>query len=271
LKLLFPRLNWIADFRDLPVDDNRKNVYLPKLQWWFIQKLLSKANNITTVSDGLNNVLQKRISDTITLRNGVYNLFDNINVDKYPIFTISYTGSLYPEWQKLDVLFSSIKKLIDEQHINKKDFQIIYAGKDSSIWNTWIKDYKLEKISINKGEISIEESVEIQNKSHINLLLSWSGENLKGILTGKFFEYLATGNPIYLLINGSQDNEFENVFEELNAGFIYYNNDIDNISKRLLLMYNEWLEAGKIDFNYNIDNLKKYSWENRIVILKELI
>lgn len=270
LKLLFPKLNWIADFRDPPIDDNRESVYLKKLQWWFIKKLLSKSNSITTVSDGVNQALP--LKNTHTIRNGIYQLFNSVQVEKHNKFTISFTGSIYPDLHKPDVLFSALDTLLENKIINANKFQIVYAGKDSAIWNSWVRKYNIQDLSVDMSEISLLESIKLQHNSHINFLFSWSGRKIKGLLSGKLFEYLATGNPIFSLINGPKDEEFENVFEDLNAGFVFYN-DEDNakISKIISSFYKEWINSGNLDFSYNQEKLYSYSWENSINKFKELL
>lgn len=270
LKLLFPKINWIADFRDPPIDENRDSVYLKKLQWWFIKKILSKANSVTTVSSGVKDALP--IKNTYTIRNGIYKLFDDIKVNKYKKFTISFTGSIYPELHKTDILFSAINFLLSNKIIDTENFQVVYAGKDSAIWNKWVTKYNIKELSVDMSEISLFESIKLQHKSHINFLFSWSGRKIKGLLSGKLFEYLATGNPIFSLINGSKDEEFENIFKELNAGFVFYHGeDNTRIKKTISSFYDEWLNTRKLNFKYNQDKLYSYSWENSINKFKELL
>lgn len=268
LKGIFPRLNWVADFRDPPVNAIDKSRFYQKTQWWFVNKLLSKASSITTVSDGVSSAFGKVKS--ITIKNGIYRLFENKYNLKYTKFTISFTGSLYPNLQKPEILFRALKELSQKGFINVDNFQLIYAGKDSTIWNNLIKEHSLINLSIDKSEVSIEDAIEIQNKSHINILFSWSNQKAKGILTGKLYEYLATGNQIFAFINGEKDIEFESVLRNINAGFVFYNNDIDSIQKTIEKLFDEWKDKGEILFKYNQIELNKYSWENRIKELEEL-
>lgn len=270
IKLLFPEINWIADFRDPPVNINLNNVYLTKLQNWFLKKLLKKANIVTAVSDGVNRSILSYNPKSFTVRNGYYSLFKFDNVD-FNMFSMIYTGSLYPDLQKPAVFFKVLQQLLSKRNIEPSYFQLIYAGKDGSIWDKWIEEYDLQKISNNMGELSLSEAIKLQNKSHVNILLSWSGTEQKGVLTGKFYEYIAIGKPIFAFIRGEKDDEFESVFSELNAGFIYYDKDIEKIEKNILYFYNEWQKSGKIKHVFNKEKLKEYSWENRIIKLKKMI
>ena len=272
LKLFFPKLNWTMDFRDPPIDANRDNVYLEKLQWWFLKKLCTKADNIITVSEGVSNSLRKTNLDITTLKNGIYKLFDDLDKKKYHKFTLSFTGSIYPELHKPGILLQAIKNLADKNLIIKDAFQLIYAGKDSAIWNNLIDKYNLKDFSVDMQQVSLKKAVEIQHKSHVNILFSWAGKNIQGLLSGKLFEYLATGNPIIAIINGKKDNEFEQIFSELNAGYIFYSDDdIIKIENKVLELYMQWLKTGKIRHYYNPTALEKYSWKNRMEKLMKMM
>ncbi len=271
LKLFFPNLKWIADFRDPPVDENRNNVFFKNIQNWFFKKLMKKANIVIAVTDGVKDSILKYRPETITLKNGIYQLYNVDDKSEFKKFTIAYTGSLFLNLRKPEKLFEVLQRLLSENKIDETSFQLIYAGKDCSIWDKWIEEYNLGKISNNLGELSLPEAIRLQNKSHINILLTWSGTKQKGLLTGKFFEYLAAGKPIFTFIKGVKDDEFESILTELNAGFVFYDNDSEKIEKTLLHYYNEWQKSGKINHVFNKEKLDEYSWENRISQLINII
>ncbi len=70
LKLIFPKLVWIADYKDFPIHQNGDNVYLKNLQFAFHRKIISKADVVTTVSDGLKLacLIAIKLRNTINLR-----------------------------------------------------------------------------------------------------------------------------------------------------------------------------------------------------------
>jgi len=271
LKRIFPRLNWTADFRDPPVSKSSSSGFFYEFQWWFIKKLLSRANTVTTVSDGVTEILDRVHPETKTLRNGIYNVFDIDEDKKYPKFTLSFTGSLYPRFQKPGILLKAIAELLKKNIISKDDFQLIYAGKDNGFWNDLVKKYSLQSISVVKGEVSLHDSISIQKKSRINLIFSWSDTDRKGILTGKLYEYLDTGNPIFTFINGDKDVEFETIFKNINTGFVFYNNDGEMIKRQIIRFFSQWKETGKLDFSYNKTEIEKYTWEYRTKELLDII
>ncbi len=270
LKLIFPKLVWIADYRDFPIYQNGDNVYLKNHQLAFHRKVISKADVVTTVSDGLKSQFESLgRNDVLAMRNGVYRLFNSDKIEKYDKFTICYTGSLYTD-RNVKIFFEVLLAIIEKDNI-EKNIQIIYAGKDKLIWEKWISEYNLDKISVVKGEVSLAQAVQIQQKSHVNLLLTWAKENEKGILTGKFYEYLASGNPILTLINGVKDEEIENIMDKLRVGHVIYNEEYERLLKILRSLFYQWKNNGFIDFSPNYEMLSEYDWKSRIEILKKMI
>jgi glycosyltransferase involved in cell wall biosynthesis len=271
IKLFFSDIKWVADFRDTVVDEKRNNVFLKNFQYWFLKKLLKKADVVTAVSHGVNKAISYTAPHVKTVRNGINELFIPYNIKEFDKFSIVYTGSLYTDLRKPVALFTSLRLLLSEKVIESESFQLIYAGKDSVIWNKWIEEYGLQSISVNMGEISMSESILLQHAGNVNLLLSWSGKSQKGVITGKIYEYFAAEKPILALINGEKDEEFEQIFSKFNAGFVFYGKDVKLIKSSIISLYNDWLKSGIIHHSFNKEKLKDYSWENRIQHLKKLI
>lgn len=244
LKRKFPQLYWIADFRDLPIDPIRNNVFWPKWQARWQHFLLKKANIVTTVSKGLLTHLQRLHHHTYLLPNGIASAPISPQVLPLPTkFTISYTGSLYPELQSPTPLFAALRQLLDDEFISWKNIQLIYAGKDGAYWDQLIQAHQLESINLNKGLVSYAEAQQLQRQTHLNLLLSWSFQASKGILTAKLYDYLAAGRPIIAIVNGERDVEFEELTEKLRAGRNFYSEDqgIDTvISKYVVEEIGKW-------------------------------
>lgn len=262
LKFFFPKLKWIADFRDLPVDEFRQNTFMPQFQWKFVKFLLRKADKVITVSEGLNIKLREIYPGSREIPNGIYRLFDFQNISKYEKFTISYTGSLYPRFQKPEILLEVISKLKKENILNFENFSLIYAGKDSLVWQKEIAKFDLSDLTTDLGEIPMYQSIKIQYKSHINTIFSWSEPNSQGIITGKFSEYLASGNPILMFINGEIDLNINHLFEDLNIGNVFYNKDQELIRKTIKDYFDQWKNDKKLLFSPNTEELKKMEWEN---------
>lgn len=264
LKKKFPHLKWIADYRDLQIEPIYKNVIWESLQFKVEKKILSHADLITCISDGFKKQLElydrpvKKILRGVEMRP---------QISQYNKFTIAYTGSLYFEYRDPRPLFEVLKSLMTSGDIEKSNTQIIYAGRDGSQFSEWVNEYDLKDVFKNLGMVSQAKAKEIQDKSHINLLLTSSSKELTGVITGKIFEYLEAHNPVLCLINGVQDPEFELLFEELNAGSVVYHPPLidQKMTNFLLDKYNEWKCSGQVSSSINTTLIKsKYSWSAQV-------
>lgn len=261
LKKKYPHLRWTADFRDLQVEPIYKNVIWKGLQKWMERKVLSRANLVTSVSEGYTDQLKQYNTSTCSVPRGVALRPPS---SQYKKFTISYTGSLYFDYRNPRRLFSTVAQLITDNKLNLEDIQIVYAGRDGQQFCQWALECGVpENIIDNRGMVSSTTAKKIQNKSHINLLLTSSSPELKGVLTGKVFEYFEAGNPIICLINGVKDEEFEKLFNRLDAGVVVYDPSLDEgkMDSFILSKYQEFVSDRKVTQTIDRDILtEEYSW-----------
>ena len=264
LKRKFPQLRWIADYRDLQIEPIYKNVIFTNYQQRIEYKTLQKADLITCISDGFKKQLSVNQRPVKTILRGVQ-LRDA--VEQYDQFTIAYTGSLYFDYRDPRPMFAELKKLIDTGDIALSDIQLIYAGRDGVRFGEWVKEYDLESIFENKNMVTQDDAMTIQNRSHINLLLTSSSPELTGVITGKIFEYFEALNPTLCLINGVYDPEFEQLFSDLNAGTVVYNPTITEgkMQSFILEKYKEWKSHQRVNSTLNTSLIKEnYGWKSQV-------
>lgn len=265
LKTRFPEARWVVNFHDIPVDDVRQNVVFPRFQDWCWKKILLKCDLVVPVSEGVAMHLRKYTDKVHVLHNGV--LLRKSRVAKNNRFTISYTGSLYHDYRHPGLLLDVLAAWINAEPSIANKIRIQYAGKDSIQWQKWMTDYGLESISIVKGTVSPSQALEIQEESHVNLLLTWTSEQQSGILTGKLFEYLGASNAVLAIVNGVKDAELEAMFALYNCGKVCYREDVNasivlkNWIKQLL---NDWETGNYKEPFCDQDTLSQLNWENQV-------
>jgi glycosyltransferase involved in cell wall biosynthesis len=286
LKLFFPNLIWIADFRDLHIDPLYQMPIGQPFQHWCNKRLLRRADLVTTVSEGLAVHLKAYHPNVYALRNGVHldsqKIFEqaklssnplisqspNHPITQYPKFTFAYTGSMWIDERNPSLLLKIIQDLANEGIMSAENTQIVYAGKDTAVWQTWISKYNLDTFFNSYGLVSSQKAVDIQREAHLNILLTSALPNYGGVLTGKFFEYLAACNPILVLINGAQDIEFEQIVTHLDAGIVAYNDRSEKELRDFILnLFNEWQTMGKVEPTIRRERLEELSWEATIAKL----
>lgn len=265
LKLFHPKSIWVADFRDLYLQDGVNNVYYFKFHKYLLKQILKKADLVTTVSQGLALPLSKFAKNVSVLRNGIdYNKIPKANKRVTGKFTITYTGGLYGLARDPTPILSAIENALSKGKIERQNITVNYAGLEGDLWNSLAFKCGLSDITQNHGYISQDKALELQKNSNINVVITWSDKYNKGILTGKFFEYIESGNLILVLVRGERDTEFENIVAEANVGACFHQNDVLIMEKWILNVYDEWRANGFNSVNYNYDLLKNFTWENQI-------
>ena len=194
--------------------------------------------------------------------NLITNGFDSDDMDVKDVvrdtkFSISHIGTLPPSlnlkglWQVLADLSESLPNF-------KKNLEIKLIGKvDNSITDD-ISAYNLTNQFSEIEYVAHDRAALLMKQSAILLLaINKNSPNAKGILTGKFFEYLASGRPIFAI--GPSDGDLAKILEETEAGFISEYNDLDRIKKIILMLYEKYLGN---DLKNSPKEIEKYSRRN---------
>ena len=255
------KIPWIADLRDLWTQNH--NYQYSRVRKFFEQKLELKtfkdANALVTVSPIWADRLKK-----LHKRDSVYTITNGFDPEKVNIppadltakFTITYTGSLYPEKQNPSKLFSALKSLIAEKKIDPTDIKVRFYGPKQEWLEKEIEEYQLSGTVKQFGLIPREISFQKQRESQILLLLNWEDYKERGWYPLKTFEYLAAQRPI-LVVGGSGDDVVKKLLSETKSGV--YGKEIEDIKDYLLKFYLEYKQKGKVSYFGDVEKINKYS------------
>ena len=264
LKKRNPDVVWIADFRDLIIDPHYNHIFFKDSHHAFFKRMFSRADFLTTVSDGLAEKLKKYNPEVLTIRNGIKNVPDRLVENHCKYFKIAYTGSMFLDKRNAEPLFVAIRDLINKKMMVEDHVRIIYAGKDSHIWQDLASRLQLDNILVDKGIISGPEATAIQKEACINVLLTISSKELQGVLTGKMIEYFESGSPVLAIIVGQNDPELKFIFNEIEIGDSFSDQpaDLPAITDFIYREYIHWKNTGTNRKPVNLKMLKdKYSVE----------
>src|SRR5680860_294261 len=165
LKKKYPHLYWVADYRDFFSDPMLRSSPGFSQRQKKHSKLLPQADEVTTVSKGLKKRLTAFHPNVHVVRNGISNaLVKPGNSQGYKLFTVSYTGSIYPEAQNGSLLAEALAELVDEGLMQKNHIQFINAGKDGLYWKRLLEKHQLGDVLVNLGMVQHSESLTIQQK-----------------------------------------------------------------------------------------------------------
>ena len=252
---------WIADYRDLWT---KSHLFKGLFPFTILEKRLEKKYNkfadiITTVSEPLKETLQSKLSiqKVYVIENG-FDIDDLKNISETPIFNnekirIVYTGSIYKTKQDPSPLFKAIIQLKNSADANLlKQLEVLFVGGNMGDLRELISKYEVEEYVKYGGFISHDDALRMQRDAHVLLFLEVNNED--GILTGKLFEYLCSGTPIWGVGVNNKIGPGK-LIEQYKAGINFENDDkkILNDLKNLLI------EASKKSVVVSEEVLQKYT------------
>jgi glycosyltransferase involved in cell wall biosynthesis len=230
LKRKYRSLMWIADLRDPWTDIYYYKQFYPTLISKSIDRryetsVLKNADRIITVGNSLKNLFASKVKGINKKIEVITNGYDESDFkgisSSGPIrFTITYVGTLsdiYPVEGLLPAL-----KTIEDSGI---DFLLRFVGTVSEKTRKLIKSQIPEKHLEFLPYVTHSEAIKFMTDSSLLILIIPLHESNKSIITGKLFEYLASGKPILCI--GPVDGDAADIIKNCNAGktFAYYNTD----------------------------------------------
>lgn len=273
LKKSNPNLRWIADFRD-PWTQISYHKEL-KLTSWAAKKhedleheVMSKANLVlaTSYTDGDNfkKIGAKRVE---VITNGFEEVKQETEKDK-EYFHITYSGGLEMLRNPLS-LWKAINDLSKSNSSFKNDLKLNFYGSLADDVKQTIVDEGLNSNLVVHGYVSHQESLDAINKANVLLLTNFDNVASKGIIPGKLFEYMATGNPI--LAVGPNEADVEKILLKTKAGEYFNHQEVEKIKSTILNIYNQWLVNPKSKFMTNEKEVQQFNRKNLTKKLAEII
>lgn len=230
---------WVADFRDPWTDiDFYKDLKLTRRSdrkhHRLERQVLSEATRVVTVGWDCAKGLENHGANNVAVITNGYDFFDisNENYQKTSILTMSHIGIIganrNPEmfWEAISELDIPMKIRL----IGQIDNSVIESIKRHNIVNY------VEIIPY----IPHNQVIEEQQKSDVLLLFVNNTPNAKGILTGKLFEYIASGRPILSI--GPENGDSARILNETQSGVTVDFNDkekMKSVIRDLVKKYND--------------------------------
>jgi hypothetical protein len=257
LKSHFPQLNWVADFRDPWTEIDFYQELLPG-KWAdsrhkrLEKAVLSEANTIVTVSaacaEGLSSIVGRKVE---VVTNGfIFPDFDEKQVVLDKKFTIAHFGSM-PYSRNPAALWIALENLLFRLPALREHLEIKLVGS---------VDFKIHEILEEKGlathvnsisSVSHAESLQLQRQTQLLLLIANNSGNTKGILTGKFFEYLGAKRPILAI--GEKESDLEQAMHNTQAGLFADFWEAEEIGAFLEACYTKFLKGENYHKAINLD------------------
>jgi len=234
IKKKYPGINWIADLRDPWTDIYYYNLFYPTfisklIDSAYEKKVLNKADKIVTVGSSLKALFSSKLSGAENKITVITNGFDDddfagLDSSSPEIFTISYTGTLsdtYPVTVFLDAL-----DFIREEGYN---YRLKFIGT--------VTPKQKDLILSRSGAAPVEFISYVDHPTAIKYMLETSvllliipvHKSNRSIITGKIFEYIASGKPIVCV--GPPDGDAAEILKETGHGRMFSYSDSKGIKE----------------------------------------
>lgn len=240
---------WIADFRDPWTDidffsELKLTKYSLKKHHKLQYQVLTEADKVVTVGwDWAKGLESHGANEVEVITNGYdFNIEEKLRkVELSSDFTMSHVGIVGAArnavrfWEALgDVIkeniFDDISKLLKIRLIGQVDNSVIETIKKNGLEN------HVEIIPY----IPHEQVIVEQSSSQVLLLFINNSPNAKGIMTGKIFEYMASGRPIFAI--GPTDGDTAIILDKTQSGIIVDFEDKDGIKNTLVDLFKKYKE-----------------------------
>lgn len=273
LKKKLPNLKWVADFRDPWTEISYyKHLKLTRRSDQKHRRMESEVFKnadvtlATSYTDAEN--FRKNGANAVCITNG----FDESDAavkpavqDRSSKFTLSYIGVL-EQLRNPEVLWTVLDELVRTHADFAEHFVLKFAGRvDDKIMET-IKNSGLKNHVTDLGYLSHDRAVEEMSGSTLLLITNFPNNSSRGIIPGKIFEYLATGNQIISF--GPRDADVATILNETKAGKHFSYQDTGQITDFILERFDIW-KSGILTENKG--SIERFSRKNLTGELAEIL
>jgi glycosyltransferase involved in cell wall biosynthesis len=233
-------IRWIVDFRDPWTGLYYNNMLYQtaiarKIDRYYERKTLSRCDALTLVADNRTQ-LPVDSAKAHFLPNGFDEPDFSSAIPVCPdVFTISYFGTMSASCS-IDALLHSLSEC-------RFAFKLQFVGKIPENTAATCRRLLGDRFALRNFVTHKEAIAGMCSSSLLMLVISESKRNQQYIITGKLFEYLATGKPILLI--GPTDGTAARIIREAGAGAAFAPDDTSGISRYLEEQY-RYFRSGNV-------------------------
>jgi len=156
--------------------------------------------------------------------------------------TFSFIGS-FEKYSTVEAFFEALRQIINEDPQFENEVTVRFIGRVEQKAARLVSQYPfrcLEKI----GYVSHARSIEYLHESDVALIFFKHFDGIERALSGKIFEYVATGKPTFAI---TPHGEIERFIKKHKKGFHALPDDVAGIKGQILLIRNQYKKEGKFD------------------------
>ena len=209
-------LPWVADFRDPWTkieyyEDLSLTRYIDKKHHRLEKEVTQKAEAVLVIGPTMQEEYQ-----LISGRDDIHVLFNGFDESDFEDeqattmdekFTVAHTGILR-ETQSHPAFWQAVGELCAENPTLKEALELQFIGITDHSIQAEIDRYNLQDNVVSLPYMKHNEITKIQRKAQVLLLIVNRLDNPRRIITGKIFEYLMAGRPIFCIAPTDGDAAF---------------------------------------------------------------
>jgi glycosyltransferase involved in cell wall biosynthesis len=256
---------WITDMRD----EMSANPFIDdalRLEYQKIEELVAlHASGLASVSQPIVDDFKEKLGPELKYKL-IKNGFDHERKPKSrfnDVFTFTYVGTFYGV-RKPSTFFKALIELLKEQ--SDFNFEIKLIGTP----NNFNIPKELESHIKWVDKVSNTEAVDFMESSDVNVIIH-PRSKVKGIYTGKLFEYLSVHKPILGLLD--TDDVAAQLIEECKAGFYAEFDDITGIKENIMMCFELWKKKEDLPYESSVilEQHRSHQVKNLDQLIEEVI
>jgi glycosyltransferase involved in cell wall biosynthesis len=250
-------LPWVADFRDPWM-----NLYLLKPPTPLhaklhrrLEKLVCERANAVVTTEWQEKLLREqypRLKSVHRIPNG----FDGTEVASVEAlrppappgrFRILHAGMLTQNRSAIPFL-RALKRFLSRRPEVRGGIEALFVGPREDKNEHAVHDFGLSDVVEFRDSVPHEETLQLEKRSHILLLIKHVNPDYDGIVPGKLFEYIGVRRPILALV---PDGEAKRHVESLKRGVTVAQDDIEAVAAKIEELFDEF-RNGTLDAAFDL-------------------
>lgn len=260
-------VRWIADFRDPWTTIGYHKALL--LSRWAQKKHRILEKSVLNSADALitTSSLTRDEFSALTTRpiHVITNGFSGPQGDsKQPegTFRLSHIGSLL-SGRNPKALWKALRSLSEKDKDFERDLQIDLIGPVSGEVLAALRDENLEEHLRLTDYIPHEKAIEEQQNTQVLLLIEIDSPETRGIIPGKFFEYLSAARPILAI--GPREWEVASLIDQCKCGKAFEYGDQQEMERVLSDWYQRYKKGALTITSKGVDGFHRRALTERLV------